>query len=93
MGKPKPAGAGGSTTPAELLAQAEAALAGLSPEDRAVAEEELDELRQAARADAEAERMQTLAAQEIANHAEVHAVADDAPAEQSPAAEHSEGGE
>lgn len=72
MGKPRPAHAGGSTAPAERLAQAEADLAGLSPEKRAAAELELDELRQTARAQAEAERMKALALQEAANSAIVH---------------------
>lgn len=72
MGKPRPAPAGGSTTPAERLAQAEAALVGLTPEDRANAEQELDELRRESRAKAEADRMRALALQEAANSAIVH---------------------
>ena len=103
MGKPRPAPAGGSATPAELLAQAEAALVGLSPKERAAAEEELDELRQAARAQAEAERQQLLAFQEAANHAASHGdldalaelakAADDAAAADATSAEKNEGGE
>jgi hypothetical protein len=94
MGKPRPARAGGSTTPAELLAEAEAALADMTPEERAAAEDQLDELRQAARAEAEAERHEALAAQEIANAAAIHGPSQDvdqaAPVAQ---AERSEGGE
>jgi len=95
MGKPRPAPAGGSTTPAELLAQAEAALADadLTPEERAAAEEDLDELRQAARAAAEAERMDALAVQEIANHAAVHGLPQDQEPAAAPSAEKPEGGE
>lgn len=68
MAKARPAQAGGTSTPAELLAQAEAALAGLEPEDRAAAEEELDELRRLVQAEREAERHVALAEQEMANH-------------------------
>lgn len=69
MGKQRPAAAGGTTTPAELLAQAEQALAGITdPQERADAEEQLDELRNAVRAEAEAERHAALAEQEQANY-------------------------
>lgn len=92
MGKPRPAHAGGSTTPAERLAEAEAALVGLTPDKRAAAELELDELRQAARVQAEQERQAALAEQEIVNHADSHAVVEDAEAPAAPA-ERAEGGE
>lgn len=103
MGKPRPAHAGGSATPAELLAQAEAALADMKPEERAAAELELDELRQAARAEAEVKRRKALALQEAANSAVVHGdgkalaelaeAADQADAAAAAGPEHTEGGE
>ena len=69
MGKQSPAAAGGTTAPAELLAQAEAALADITdPAELQAAEEELDALRNAAKAQAEAERQEALAAQEADNH-------------------------
>lgn len=89
MGKPKPAAAGGTTVPAaEQLAalEAELAMAKHDPHDEEIVqgrnelEEHLDELRTAARLEADQQRAADLAAQEAANFALAHGEPLDDPA-------------
>jgi len=75
MSKPKPAAAGHTTmSAAAQLVQAETEIAqlDLTPEERAEAEAHLDELRNAARIEAEEARHAQLAEQELSNSARAH---------------------